>query len=103
MVRKSGRLDLHHYQKCQTLATSFDKELEPEIPTRRKVSNVEAAQSNLKYWIKKGKPIQVNPKIQNFVKATTTDFDKLPTKIKDKIKEGSLTIYDIKRSCCNCY
>lgn len=61
----------------------------------RKVSNKIAEQSNLKYFIKKGKQIQLDERVQNFVKDTTADFDKLEKPIQKAIKNGSLTLLDI--------
>lgn len=61
----------------------------------RYISNKVAAESNLKYWIKKGRQIQLDPGVANFVVATTADFEKLPPVLKKKIQAASLTKYDI--------
>lgn len=63
----------------------------------RHISNKRAEQSNLKYWIQKGVPIQMDPNVANFVEATTKDFNKLPIVLKNKIKNHSLTKFDISR------
>ena len=59
------------------------------------VNNKIARESNLKYFIRKGMPIQVSPKVRAFVVATTTDFNKLPNILKDKILKGDLSQLDI--------
>lgn len=61
----------------------------------RYISNKIANESNLKYWIKKGVPIQVDPGVANFVVATTKDFEKLPAILRKKIEGGTLTKFDI--------
>lgn len=66
-----------------------------QISESRKVSNKIAEQSNLKYFIKKGQQIQLDERVQDFVKDTTADFDKLEKPIQKAIKNGSLTLLDI--------
>ena len=66
-----------------------------QISESRKISNEFARQSNLKYFIKKGQPIQLDERVQDFVKDTTADFDKLEPVIQKAIKNGSLTLLDI--------
>lgn len=66
-----------------------------QISESRKVSNKIAEQSNLKYFIKKGEQIQLDERVQDFVKDTTADFDKLEPVIQKAIKNGSLTLLDI--------
>ena len=61
----------------------------------RFVSNETAAKSNLKYWIKKGIPIQIDRRVGNFVVSTTNEFSKLPKVLRDKITNGKLNYYDI--------
>lgn len=61
----------------------------------RFVSNETAAKSNLKYWIKKGTPIQIDGRVGNFVVSTTNEFNKLPKVLRDKITAGKLNYYDI--------
>lgn len=61
----------------------------------RYISNKVAKESNLKYWIQKGKQIQIDQGVANFVVATTKDFDKLPRVLQQLIKKGALTRYDI--------
>lgn len=61
----------------------------------RYISNKVAQESNLKYWIQKGKPIQIDQGVANFVVATTKDFTKLPRVLQQLIKKGALTKYDI--------
>lgn len=63
--------------------------------TKRYISNKIAMESNAKYFIKKGKPIQLDPGVYDFIVATTKGFDKLPIVLKDKIKSGKLTKFDI--------
>lgn len=61
----------------------------------RYISNETAAKSNLKYWIKKGTPIQIDGRVGNFVVSTTNEFNKLPKVLRDKITTGKLNYYDI--------
>lgn len=67
----------------------------PITKKARYISNKVARESNLKYWIRKGKPIQIDPGVAAFVVSTTKDFDKLPKVLRDLIKAGSLTKFDI--------
>lgn len=69
----------------------YDKEVGSEKAPGRYISNKVAKQSNLKYWVKKGQMIQVDPNVANFVIATTNDFDKLSPTIQRMIKEATLT------------
>lgn len=57
----------------------------------RYISNKVARESNLKYWIKKGQSIQIDPNVANFVIVTTKDFDKLSPTIQRMIKDATLT------------
>jgi len=66
-----------------------------EIKEARYISNKVAAQSNLKYFIKKGRPIQLDPDVTDFVVSTTQDFNKLPRFLKSKIQNGTLSKFDI--------
>ena len=61
----------------------------------RYINNKIAAQSNLKYFIRKGRPLEPNPDVREFVISTTKDFDKLPIFLKNKIKNGTLNKFDI--------
>ena len=63
----------------------------------RYISNTEASKSNLKYWIKKGRSIYMDPSIANFVIATTNDFDKLAPVVQRMIKEATLTKDTLKK------
>ena len=72
-------------------AKAFDK----VFGKTRYITNKRANESNLKYFVKKGVPIQMHPGIADFIESTTTEFDKLPTILKDKIKAGTLNKYDI--------
>lgn len=72
---------------------NWDKVIKPQ--TVRYISNAVAWKSNLKYFIRKGIPIQVSSNVAAFVSNTTTDFDKLPRVLKDKILKGELTMFDI--------
>lgn len=76
-------------------ATEEQKAQRKEYFRSRYVSNKLAKESNLKYFIKKGRPIMTNKHIDDFVVATTKEFDKLPVILKDKIKAGKLTIFDV--------
>lgn len=71
---------------------SYDEELKR---SSRYISNEVARQSNLKYWIRKGTPIMVDPAIAKFVISTTKGFDQLPKILQRKIKKGILTKFDI--------
>ena len=62
---------------------------------RRYISNKVARESNLKYFMKKGRPIQLDPGVAAFVVGTTKDFAKLPAVLRKKIEGGTLTKYDI--------
>lgn len=66
-----------------------------ETKEARYISNKVAAQSNLKYFVKKGRPIQLDPDVRDFVINTTQDFDKLPRFLKSKIQNGTLSKFDI--------
>ncbi len=66
-----------------------------ETKEARYISNKVAAQSNLKYFIKKGRPIQLDPDVRDFVVSTTQDFNKLPRFLKSKIQNGTLSKFDI--------
>ena len=72
-------------------AKAFDKVL----GKTRYIPNKRANESNLKYFVKKGVPIQMHPGVADFIESTTTEFDKLPNVLKDKIKAGTLNKYDI--------
>lgn len=61
----------------------------------RYISNKIARESNLKYFIKKGVPIQMHPRVAAFVSATTVDFNKLPKLLQTKITNGKLNLFDI--------
>jgi len=61
----------------------------------RYISNKVAKDSNLKYFIKKGVPIQMDPGVSQFVISTTAEFGKLPKILQDKIKNGTLNKFDI--------
>lgn len=61
----------------------------------RYISNKVAMESNLKYFVKKGSPIQVDPKVANFVIGTTKGFKNLPKILYNKILSGKLNYYDI--------
>ena len=63
--------------------------------SKRYVSNKIAEESNLKYWIKKGVPIQIDPNIRKFVISTTKEFNQLPKILQNKIQKGTLTKFDI--------
>ena len=60
------------------------------------VSNKDAQESNLKYRIKKGRPIFVSPNVKEFTINTTNDVDKVDKHIRDKILNGTLTTFDVK-------
>lgn len=62
---------------------------------RRYISNKVARESNLKYFMRKGRPIQLDPGVAAFVVGTTKDFEKLPPVLRKKIEAGTLTKYDI--------
>ena len=64
----------------KTIAQKVKKQ--KEYYRRRYVSNKLAKESNLKYFIKKGKPILMDPTLQEFIIATTDGFDKLPIVLK---------------------
>lgn len=66
-----------------------------ETKEARYISNKVAAQSNLKYFVKKGRPIQLDPDVRDFVVSTTQDFNKLPKFLKSKIQNGTLSKFDI--------
>ena len=70
--------------------------LDTKLSESRKISNKIAQESNLKYFIKPGRQIQLDERVQQFVINTTADFDKLESVIKKSIKDGTLTLYDIK-------
>lgn len=55
-----------------------------------------AMKSNLKYFYIDGIVNLVDNDIQDFVEATTKDFDKLPNWLKIRIKDGSLDVIDLK-------
>lgn len=61
----------------------------------RYIANKIARWSNLKYFIRKGVPIQMHPKVAAFISATTKDFDKLPKILQTKITNGKLNFFDI--------
>lgn len=63
----------------------------------RYIPNYVARRSNLKYFIRTGVPIRMDPGLANFIEATTNDndFNKLPESIQNKIKQGILTKLDI--------
>ena len=67
-----------------------------QISESRKISNEFARQSNLKYFIKKGQPIQLDERVQQFVIDTTDDSDKLEPVIQKAIKAGTITLQDIR-------
>lgn len=67
-----------------------------QISESRKISNEYARQSNLKYFIKKGQPIQLDERVQQFVIDTTDDSDKLEPVIQKAIKAGTISLQDIR-------
>lgn len=78
----------------KTISESLEEPIGKDNDSRY-ISNKVAKESNMKYWIQKGIPIQVHPAVRDFVVATTKDFDKLPTKLKQLIKKHALTKYDL--------
>lgn len=66
-----------------------------ETKEARYINNKVAAQSNLKYFIRKGRPLEPDPDVREFVISTTKDFNKLPIFLKNKIKNGTLNKFDI--------
>lgn len=66
-----------------------------ETKEARYINNKIAAQSNLKYFIRKGRPLEPDPDVREFVISTTKDFNKLPIFLKNKIKNGTLNKFDI--------
>jgi hypothetical protein len=66
-----------------------------ETKEARYINNKVAAQSNLKYFIRKGRPLEPDPDVRDFVISTTKDFNKLPIFLKNKIKNGTLNKFDI--------
>lgn len=54
-----------------------------------------ARDTNLKYFYNKGISTKIDVGIAKFVKSTTSEFDKLPKFIQERIKSGTLTKYDI--------
>lgn len=71
------------------------KAKEQEYHRLRYIPNKVAKESNLKYFIRTGIPIRMDPGLANFITSTTKDFDRLPDIIKSKIKNGTLTKLDI--------
>lgn len=57
----------------------------------RYIPNKRAEKSNLKYYIRKGKRIQLSPDIANFIEATTGKEKSLPPEIVYAIQKGKLT------------
>lgn len=57
---------------------------------RSYISDAKAKGNNLEYWTKKGKRL-ANNKVQDFVIATTKDFDKLAPIVQRMIKDATLT------------
>lgn len=69
---------------------------EPEVSEDREfVSNQQASRSNLKFFVRKGTPIQMDSGVSAFITNTTKDFNKLPKVLKDKITSGTLNKFDI--------
>lgn len=66
-----------------------------ETKEARYINNKVAAQSNLKYFIRKGRPLEPDPDVREFIISTTQDFNKLPIFLKNKIKNGTLNKFDI--------
>lgn len=58
-------------------------------------NNTEALQSNMKYYVEKGKRILTDRRIKNFVVNTTADFDKLEPVVQKAIK-NKMNLQDIK-------
>ncbi len=67
----------------------------PYKGNRKYISNAKASKSNLKFFIKKGKPIQIHSDTAAFVEGTTDNFDKLSKFFQVRIKNGTLTHHDI--------
>ena len=57
----------------------------------RYVPNYKAEESNLKYYIEKGKRIQLDPAIQDFIIATTGHEDEVSHELMSSILKGTLT------------
>jgi hypothetical protein len=74
---------------------NMSEDIETPEEKKRYISNKVASQSNLKYWIKKGKQIQLDPGVRKFVVSTTANFESLPKYLQQKIKGATLTKYDI--------
>lgn len=72
-------------------AKAFDKML----GKTRYITNKRANLSNLKYFVKKGVPIQMHPGIADFIEGTTNEFEKLPIILKNKIKNGTLNKFNL--------
>ena len=70
-------------------------EYQAPSPRRKYISNDRAKKSNLRYFIRKGRPIQMHSDVAAFVESTTADFDQLSKYFQVRIKKGKLTRHDI--------
>lgn len=92
-IDKSGKI-ISEERVIKPKETKDTKETK-ETKEARYINNKVAAQSNLKYFVKKGRPIQLDPDVRDFVVSTTQDFNKLPRFLKSKIQNGTLSKFDI--------
>ena len=67
---------------------------------RRTVSRETARGTNLEYYVKKNKRLQMSPEMQRFVVSTTDNLDKINPTIRKGIEQGTLTERKLKDFLC---
>lgn len=111
LIKKEKNQDFVDYQyaktpdnlKSEKQSPIFDNTEQPKVS--RYVSNTEAKGTLLEYYIVKGKPIQVDPKIQTMLKSVKkSDVGKIEDGLLDLIKKRELnvsTLYEYVRKAAS--
>lgn len=97
VLDKSKRTTPSLYYKPQKLSTKIlDTDtgytnVDKQGKWRRTVSRETARGTNLEYYIRKNKRLQMSPEMQRFVVSTTDNLDKINPTIRKGIEQGTLT------------
>ena len=97
VLDKSKRTTPSLYYKPQKLSTKILNtdagytNVDKQGKWRRTVSRETARGTNLEYYIRKNKRLQMSPEMQRFVVSTTDNLDKINPTIRKGIEQGTLT------------
>lgn len=97
VLDKSKRTTPSLYYKPQKLSTKILNtdtgytNVDKQGKWRRTVSRETARGTNLEYYIRKNKRLQMSPEMQRFIVSTTDNLDKINPTIRKGIEQGTLT------------